>query len=307
MTMSKIKTAIFAVVAAAGITTIIVQHQAAAKLRAENNDLSLAQDELSKLREENGRLSKQATNNPEAKLTKAQESELLRLRSEVGRLRADLRKAQANNRGGAADQNAANANADESNKPFTTAITARVGNGQTLIAGGWTTSPGVRSFVVMTPVIDPASGVRSEVTDDGKTFTIPNASVTISANTIEVPEAMLAQFGLDRFKADGHESSMQNVLTEDEAQALLKLMKDPNDGISVTRSRITTADGNAASISRTQDPSTVAADQPPVTEYRISLTPSITADKSSVDLAISAQLLRLETSSGSSSISNHGH
>jgi hypothetical protein len=97
---------------------------------------------------------------------------------------------------------------------------------------------------------------------------------------------MLAQFGLDQFKADGHESTMQNILSETDAQALLETLNSPPDGVWVSHSRIITSDGVSATMSMIPDASSNNPQQ------QVGLTPSLTADKGAVDLAINEQVVR---------------
>lgn len=57
ITMSQFKTALLAVVAVAGITTALIQHQAADKFRAENRNLLQQNQKIAELQAENERLS----------------------------------------------------------------------------------------------------------------------------------------------------------------------------------------------------------------------------------------------------------
>jgi hypothetical protein len=91
---------------------------------------------------------------------------------------------------------------------------------------------------------------------------------------------------LDQFKADGHESTVQNILSETDAQALLEMLNNPPDGVWVSHSRITTSDGVSASLSMIPDAS--SNDPQP----QVGLTPSLTPDKAAVDLAINEQVVR---------------
>jgi RNA polymerase sigma factor (sigma-70 family) len=93
MATTKLKTGVIsAIVVASVVTPLMVQHQAQARLRHQDEALLDRVDRLTRLQEENERLSilfAQANKSP----ARSNEpfSELLRLRGEVGRLRMDLR------------------------------------------------------------------------------------------------------------------------------------------------------------------------------------------------------------------------
>ncbi len=286
ITMSQFKTAVLAVVAVAGITTAVIQHQAVGKLRAENRDLLDQSQRLAELQAENERLSNLVAQAERPRLSGEQAAELLRLRGQVGQLRTAL----AASRSTGANQTPAAAKNEATNdaaQPFTTKLTARVGDGQTLVTGGWSTAPGKRTFILMTPAIDPVTGVATQVSTDGSTFDMPKAKLTVNYCAMEIPEAMLAQFGLDQFKADGLDSSVQSLLAAADAEALLKALATPPDGVVVTHGRLVTADGIQGTMSFAgQDPSLPA---PP--NYIIGLTPNLTADKTAVNMSINAQVV----------------
>jgi RNA polymerase sigma factor (sigma-70 family) len=93
MATTKLKTGVIgAIVVASVVTPLVVQHQAHARLRDQDEALRDRTDRLSRLQEENERLSNlfaQANKSPA--LSNEEFSELLRLRGEVGRLRLDVR------------------------------------------------------------------------------------------------------------------------------------------------------------------------------------------------------------------------
>jgi hypothetical protein len=292
MSMSQFKTAIVAAVAAAGITTVVIQHQAAEKLRTENHNLLEQSQNLAQLQGENERLSNLVAQAEQAALPKAQLAELLRLRGEVGQLRGGLRNALAANRSPGTNQNpttAKNEGSDGAAQPFTASLTARIGDGQTLLTGGWSTAPGKRTFILMTPSINPADGSTTQVTVGPSPVEIPNANVTVRTDTIEIPEGMLAQFGMDQFKADGRDSSVQTVLTLADAGTLLKALNAPPEGVVVTHEKITANDGMQTQMSIGQDPAPDG--QPAMPNYTIGLTPNLTADQKAVNMTINAQVV----------------
>ena len=285
---AKTAAAILGAAALAGTGTYLLEQRQSDRLRADNVDLLERSQNLSQLRRENERLSNLVAQAGQPALSREQLAELLRLRGEVGQLRAGLRNALAANRSGGASQNpaaAGNEAADDAAQPFTATLTARLGDGQTLLTGGWSTAPGKRTFILMTPAIVQADGVH--VGPDS--VAIPNAQVTVNAHTVEIPEAMLAQFGLDQFKADGRESSVQTVLTAADAETLLKTLSDPHNGVVWTDQTITTRDGRGAEISTIPGPSRDG--HPALPSYTIGLTPNLTADQKAVNMLINARVV----------------
>jgi RNA polymerase sigma factor (sigma-70 family) len=277
MTASQLKTVLLAAVAVAGITTAILQHQAAEKIRAQNRQLLEQNQGLAQAQEENQRLSNLLAQANSAALSKDQTSELLRLRGQVGQLRAGLRDARAAFPSNSLVQNPAPAKTDmaaPASQPFTATFTARIPTGQTLLTGGWSTAPGKRSFVLMTPVVNSFAG--------------GNPQVTVTTSTIEMPEAMLSQFDIAQLKAEGRDSSVQTLLNPTGAGTLLKTLNDPPDGVLVTHAKITTADGMASQMTVIPDPP--ANGDPPMPAFSISLTPNVTLDHAGVDMAINAEL-----------------
>ena len=292
ITMSQFKTVILAAAAVAGITTAVIQHQYAGKLRAENHALLEQSQNRAEAEAENQR---QAVAQGQPELSKEQTAELMRLRAKVGQLRDELRKAQAASHSTAVAHDAASAKSDVSNnvvQPFTAAFTTRLGDKQTLVTGGWSTAPGMRTFMVMTPSIEAAKGTTTQTASDGSQFDLPNAKVTFNTSAIEIPETMLAQLGLDQLTADGNDSSVQSVLAAEDAKALLDVLNSPPDGVRVARGRINTADGISATMSMTGVGDSIGPDQPAGSEYTIGLTPNLTGDPSAINLAVNLQVIR---------------
>jgi RNA polymerase sigma factor (sigma-70 family) len=294
LTMSPFKTAILAAAAIAGITTAVIEHQTLGQLRAENQTLLEQNRNLAGLEEENKRLSLLLAQARRPPLSPEQTEELLRLRGQVGLLRDNLRKALAAGHSPGAGQNPIPAKSEppvDPAQPFTAALTAQVGNKQTLVSGGWATAPGMRTFILMTPNIDPAVGVSTQVATDGSKFDIPNAKVTVEACSFELPESMLGQFGLDQFKSDGHDSSVQSVLSAADGEALLKALNSPPEGVVVSHSRITANDGTTATLSMIGPDDSLPGGQSAAHELTIGLTPNLTADQTAVNLTISTKVV----------------
>jgi hypothetical protein len=277
--MARYKTAALLIVVLAGVSTAVFQHSTAERLRAENRDLRERVDQLAQLQQENERLSNLVTHSDRSAFSKEQASELLRLRGEVGQLRASLKAATAANQSAGANQNLTpvkSETTDDSTEPFTADLSARIGDGQTLITGGWSSAPGMRSYILMTPKILSPEGEPSQV--------------AVGAHTVTMPEGMLAQYGIDQLKADGRASSVQKTLTSEESQKLLKMLAEPPDGLTVTRAMITTKAGMQSEISVQRDATDAA--EPGAVMYSIGLTPNLTSDQKGIDMSIKARLAR---------------
>jgi hypothetical protein len=159
---------------------------------------------------------------------------------------------------------------DDPSQPFTATLTAHVENGEALLTGGWSTAPGKRTFILMTPAIKEA----------GRVF--------VGTYTIEIPEEQLGQFGMYQFKADGRDSSIQNVLNQADSETLLQALKTPPDGVVVTRSNIDSPPGIHGEITMGQDESSDASSAKP--KYLIGLTSNMSTDQKAVDLSINEQV-----------------
>ena len=273
LTMSQIKTAVLAIAAATGIATVVIQHLDAAKLRAENRGLLEQNQILAQLQSENERLSNIVAHPDQSSLSRAQFMELMRLRGEIGQLRVGLRAALAAKSATGDHQippSVKNETPDDPSQPFTATLTAHVENGEALLTGGWSTAPGKRTFILMTPAIKEA----------GRVF--------VGTYTIEIPEEQLGQFGMDQFKADGRDSSIQNVLNQADSETLLQALKTPPDGVVVTRSNIDSPPGIHGEITMGQDESSDASSAKP--KYLIGLTSNMSTDQKAVDLSINEQV-----------------
>ncbi len=289
--MPQIKTAVLAIVAAAGITTAAIQHQAGEKLRAENRDLLEQGRKLAQLQQENEHLANLLAQANRPHLSEAQSSELLRLRGEVGRLRSDLQKSLAAGHSTATNQipaTAKNETPDDPSKPFTATVAARVGNGQTLLTGGWSITPGKRTFILMTPIVHGSDGNPARVTIGGNTKEIPQGAVYVRYTMVEIAESPLGQLGIDQYKTDGRDSSVQNVFSPAEAETFMNALKQTESTVMASPS-VLAKDGEPAQIRIGQGPS--ATGEQSQASYAIDLTPRLTADQSAVDMSVTAQIV----------------
>src|SRR5206468_2805710 len=150
----KIKITVVAAAVAAGIVSSIIQSQNNRQLRAENHALQEQNQSLDQLRNENERLSNMVARANQSGLAKDQLAELLRLRGEATRLRKELKNAPALSQASAPKPAPSSTN-DDSLKPYSANFTAHIGNGQTLMTGGWSITPGKRTLLITTPTIQP--------------------------------------------------------------------------------------------------------------------------------------------------------
>ncbi|MDB6111185.1 MAG: polymerase, sigma-24 subunit, subfamily, partial [Pedosphaera sp.] len=200
--MTKLETAVLAAVVAAGIVTTIIQSKGNQKLRAENRALQEQNQLVGQLRNENERLSNQVAQASQSGLAKDQLAELLRLRGEATRLRNQLKSVPVIAQASVPNPAPATTNND-SQKPFTANMTVRVGDGQTLVTGGWSIMPGKRTFLFTTPTIQSANGEAKPV--------------LIEAIVLEVPEELLTQLGMEQLKFNCRESTLQTMLSAADA------------------------------------------------------------------------------------------
>ena len=278
--MTKLQLTTVSVIIAAALTTGFLQHQSAASLRAENAALQATISEKARQEAEVAtRTAAVATSQP-AGLTPDQMSELLRLRSQVGQLRSDLKGAQASRPGSAARPVAPEAGAatePATAQPFTAELTARVPAGQSLITGGWNTAPGMRMFILVNP-----GGVASANAADGS---VNPGQALLSSVIFEVPEKALTQLGLDQLTTAGAQSAVQGLLGAANGKSLLEALSN-TEGVNIlSKPRVQTSDGVAASISIGESSANPGE---PASGHTIEFTPHVAADGSGVDLAMKA-------------------
>jgi hypothetical protein len=174
-----------------------------------------------------------------------------------------------------------NPSADDAAIPFSAKLAARVGSRQTLVTGGWSTAPGRRTVVLMTPVVN--------IGDNG------DKQVVIQSLVIEGSESALAQAGFAEVKSDLRESSFQRVFTETEAQEAMKSLEGSGDVHVLSAPTISTAEGRQVQVSI----NSTGADGPALASS-FDLVPRVTADGGAIDLEIDAQLTQPKAAKPSS-------
>lgn len=273
MTTTNLKVAAVSALVIGGLgTSLVLQHQSLVRLRQDNQSLQQRIEALRNAKEQ-----------PEAKTTgdqealeklRRQESELLRLRSEVTALHKAVQPAAS--RSTPADQ--AKTTAPEKTSPvmkLQVSVRTQIPGGQTLITGGWVSASGKRIFLLATPRIE---GQNAD-------------QVHIKTKVIEVPESVLARLGLDALKADGTESSAQQVFPAEQTDRLLKELGNTQGAESLAESSITTFDGRQAEVQVVDQKVVEGVNQElgPV----INLIPAISSDKTAIDLTLQAHINRL--------------
>ncbi len=238
MAATKLKIIAAALAAAAVGTPLVVQYRVNQALRAENAALREQSDQLAeweRLRADNQRLAAQLQ--ADAARTQAEHEDLLRLRGEVTRLRKQLQADAAATRRGAdgeAVTNAVPAETPQAPAPFTVAVSARVGEGQTLVTGGWPTAPGKRTLALVTPTAD------SSRTNAGQ--------VLITTRLVEAPQDAWTQLGLGDISNEGQQSPPRKILSMEQAGALMASLTNTVECTLLSAPRISTYDGGQARI-----------------------------------------------------------
>jgi RNA polymerase sigma factor (sigma-70 family) len=212
LTVMKMKASIAGALAIATVTAfLIAQHQAHTylALRQENRALRDQLEQTQQTTREQGLpLSEPAS----AQQLRDAQREVLRLRGEVGRLLRDLQAASAQSNGAAlaADEENAPTNVISGFTPLQAAVRSQLAPGQSLVTGGWPGHPGARVFLLAVPQITGENPDRVEV----------------HLATMEIPEMLLADFGLDGVQAGSSWSGASKVLPAGQAEELRKRFLD---------------------------------------------------------------------------------
>jgi hypothetical protein len=272
MTLSKPTLALAVVAILAGMATLLLlQHQSLVKSREETQSLRA---QIERLREENEQVAGSSADSPELEQLRKDQAELLRLRGEVNLLRREL--AAVNSQPRPPVQNPPETNST-TNLPlvFTRLradVVAEVSDGQTLVTGGWDIGQGRHQLVLLSPRITGASGEQ----------------VFIQASIVEAPDAVLAELGLETIKVPGEESSIKEVLSSGQAEAIFERLKGTEGVKFVAQPNALTLPGEEATLSVTQ-PITVAG-QPKQLGPIIKVLPSLLADGRTLNIRMGAEV-----------------
>jgi RNA polymerase sigma factor (sigma-70 family) len=196
LTMMKMKTAITGALAIATVAALLIaQHQAQRyfALREENRAL---RDQLEQTQGMGAQASLEEQG--DSQQSRDAQREVLRLRGEVGRLRRELQgaSAQANGPAQADDRENAPTNVISGFTPLQAAVRSQLALGQSLVVGGWPGHAGDRVFLLAVP----------QITGD-------NADqIAVHFAAMEIPESVVADFGLNGIRAGGTWSGASKVL-----------------------------------------------------------------------------------------------
>jgi RNA polymerase sigma factor (sigma-70 family) len=273
MAISKLQMGALSAILIGGLTTaLVVQHRSLARVLDARRSL---QQEAQDLRDAKDQLARAQVDRDELERLRRQQSELLRLRGEVAALRRSSNA--ASRQTGPGDQGTPESSATPKASPgaarLQASVRAQVGTGQTLLTGGWSNEPGKRIFLLSTPLIQGDNGDQ----------------VQITTKVIEVAEAALAKVGLDAFTVAGGGSSLKQVLRGDQAEELVRVLRE-TDGVDLlAQPRITVSDGRQAEIQGIPE-GTGAAGQGG--GCAINVVPIISGDKTAVDITLQARINR---------------
>jgi RNA polymerase sigma factor (sigma-70 family) len=241
--MLTMKKALLVAAVATGVSApVLVHYYGQQRLDQQRITLTSQQAGLERLQAENQRLTRAlSTAQQDQKLSAAQLSELLRLRSEAGRLRAELRDRQNDPKKTGAAQNQGSVTEEEpglkagdEQQAFQATATVQMRPGQTVVMEGWPTAPGLRTLVLVTPSLDPGQ---------------PNAgTLLLQSRVIEAPEQLLKGLGVS-LQEDGQAGSNScSVLEQASAEALVKALEAQEGVKTLSAPRVVTLSGKQAQV-----------------------------------------------------------
>jgi hypothetical protein len=195
--------------------------------------------------------------------------ELLRLRGRFTQLADELRQLKA--KGVPTGTSPNPASEPEDSILFSASLTNRVGSGQTLVVGGWPLN-GMRRYLLLTPTIRNGDGIP-----DGKPMNIESEIVT-------APESFWNQIGWGDAKSGTRRSTLAGVLTPEQLDMLIKVLKETKDTDTSRASPVARSNGEYVGFAFSIDD-----EHGEGTLVDIALHPWIAADGQSVDLEIRPQ------------------
>jgi type II secretory pathway component GspD/PulD (secretin) len=150
-----------------------------------------------------------------------------------------------------------------------------------LVTGGWPVGSGKHMFLLMTA--QPGYGGDLQ-------------TVLVESHFVEVPDQALAALGLGGLAIEANKTAAQQIVSAAYAEEMLAKLKEV-EGVSFTASpRVTTMDGQQATISQTEQ-AVVGGDTHNVGPV-IKIRPRITGDGDSVELELAAEVTALVQPSG---------
>jgi hypothetical protein len=109
----------------------------------------------------------------------------------------------------------------------------------------------------------------------------------------EVPGEALSRIGLDALKAEGTDSTLQQILDADQMHLLLENLKDTDGARLIAQSSLSTTDGRQAQI-QTSDEQMLEGEKQSLGPV-IDIVPVISTDKSAINLTLQAGINKPST------------
>ena len=268
-------------------TGLLVQRQSLQRLRVEQASLK------EQLAEQSAALgnTRELLARKDAELAASRESldELLRLRGEVSVLRQTARQASRSTTTSPSDRPPPSGpGAISGVRTFTASLRSNLVKDETLVTGGWSTQPGKRTMVLVTPKIKNPGGQPLIVTIESKLF-----------------EAAIEEFsvlGLDAYKSDANETSTGGILNSEEFRNLIKAVNQTQSDV-LSAPMVTVHDGQQATVEMIQ-PHTIASGDTVNIGPSIHVVPRVSPNGKSVDLTVLAQINVMETTAAVDPVPN---
>ena len=284
--MTKLRLIALFVLLLAGLSALLVwQNRMIQRLQLANAEMLAQTAELESLRAENSRLVKSQTDPAELDRLRAAQTELLRLRGETTRLRQQLKTKQDAQKITPPSEQAVTAEEPPASPvdAYVANVRANVPWQHALVTGGWTTPGGNRALLLIEPHV---VGRAGQILTDAAT---PGAQVVLRTRIVELPDELLTQAGLGALRADGRQSNSQLILTPEQAEKLLKSFQGVVGANILASPTVITGDGREAQV-KVVEAKTTASGENYETGPTINIVPTISADRASVDLSVSARL-----------------
>lgn len=261
-----------ALVVSALTTTVFIQRAALKRLETDHTALKAQLVDLDRLGAENRQLRQSAADTNELQRLRNQQSELMRLRDEVGRLRVANKSPEnfdTNRPSLTSSDEALTVPDPPAVSTFRATIRENVGNGQTILTGGWRSKPGQRLMVFITPQVG---------------FGGDPQLVLVRSHLVEMSDEILAALEWESLATETTNSVAHELLEAGRIDSILAALKDTESVNILGGPTAVTTDGNEASISVTQAKEIDGSMHTlgPV----INLTPRIASDGQSVDLEV---------------------
>ena len=280
--MSHLKTAVALLVIGTLATMVVMQKQSISQMQTRLASLTERSLELENLRTENERLRSQTLGPGELASLRNSQLELMRLRNQKGPLRPPRSIATAPK-----DTNSIRAAAPEQEQvdlpyqSFHSEVQSHIDNGQTLVAGGWTTENGKRCLTFVT--------LTQTLTNDDSPDSPYRVQLRFNAKIISAPDSVFDELGLQEIKASGSASDAQKILSAEEYDYVRTNLLTNNDANILSSPAIVTGEGCKASISIGDTTNYPGSSDPVHLGQKIDIDPEPSADGSGCDLGLKWQ------------------